>query len=123
MGNLKEKAKKIKIYLPAIYIAMKSGKTPLIAKVLGLMTIVYALSPIDLIPDFIPVLGYLDDLILLPAMIAITIKLIPLEIMEASLKEAETLWQDGKPKKWYFGLPIVFIWLIAIYFIIRIVFN
>lgn len=117
MSTLKEKAKKLKIYLPAIYLAMKSKKTPITAKILAMMTIGYALSPIDLIPDFIPVLGYLDDLIILPIMIAMTIKLIPPEIMKESLSEAEFLWKDGKPKKWYYAIPIALIWLIIVYFV------
>ena len=115
--NLKEKANKIKIYIPALFLALKKPKTPLIAKFFGLLTIGYALSPIDLIPDFIPVIGYLDDLILLPILIALTLRFIPPDIMEACLNESKDLWKDGKPKVWYFALPILLFWLLVILWI------
>ena len=83
---------------------------------------VYALSPIDLIPDFIPVAGYLDDLILLPALAALTIKLIPREIFEECRAQSEGMWANGKPKKWYYDLPIIIFWLIIIFLIIKAVF-
>jgi len=66
--NFKERAQKLKSDIPAIFLALKDKDTPIIAKILAAVTVAYALSPIDLIPDFIPVLGYLDDLIILPAM-------------------------------------------------------
>lgn len=61
--DLKRRAKQLKQDIPALYLALKDRKTPIIAKVLAGIIVVYALSPIDLIPDFIPVLGYLDDLV------------------------------------------------------------
>ena len=66
--DLKARAKKLKADIPAIFLALKDKNTPLPAKIAAAVTVSYALSPIDLIPDFIPVLGYLDDLIILPAM-------------------------------------------------------
>ena len=60
--NLRERAKKLKTDIPAVFLSLKSKDTPLIAKILAVITIAYALSPIDLIPDFIPVIGYLDDI-------------------------------------------------------------
>ena len=66
--DLKARAKKLKADIPAIFLALKDKNTPLHAKIAAAVTVGYALSPIDLIPDFIPVLGYLDDLIILPAM-------------------------------------------------------
>lgn len=77
---------------------MKRSDTPLSAKIMAGLTVGYALSPIDLIPDFIPVLGYLDDIILLPVMIAFTIKLIPDQIMNECMEESENMWSNGKPK-------------------------
>lgn len=72
--NLKERAKKLKTDIPAVFLALKHEKTPVGAKILAALTVAYALSPIDLIPDFIPVIGYLDDLLLLPVMVTWTIK-------------------------------------------------
>lgn len=66
------------------------------AKIIAAIAVGYALSPIDVVPDFIPVLGYLDDLIILPVLAAWAIRLIPKEIMEECKTEAEGLWKDGK---------------------------
>ena len=65
-----------------------------------------------------PVLGYLDDLIILPALVFLTCKLIPREIFAAYQKQAEGMWQNGKPKKWYYAVPIVLIWALILYWII-----
>ena len=117
--NLKERAKKLKIDIPAVFIAMKKKETPVIAKIIAGLTVAYALSPIDIIPDFIPILGYLDDLIILPSLVALTIKLIPPEVFAACRKEAEELWKSGKPKRWYFALPIILIWLLILFLIVK----
>ena len=117
--DLKARAKKLKTDLPAVFLALNDHDTPLLAKVLAGITVVYALSPIDLIPDFIPVLGYLDDLILLPVLIALTVKLIPTDVLEKKRKQAEGMWQNGKPKKWYYAIPVVFIWTLIIVVIIN----
>ena len=79
----------------------------------------YALSPIDLIPDCIPVLGLLDDLILLPALAALTIRLIPGDVFERNRARDAGMWRGGRPKKWYFALPIVSLWLLAALLIAR----
>ena len=96
--NIKERAKKLKTDIPAIFLALKDEETPSSAKIIAAITVAYALSPIDLIPDFVPILGYLDDVILLPALVALTVRLIPKEIMERNRKLAEGLWKNGKPK-------------------------
>ncbi|HBC94712.1 MAG TPA: hypothetical protein DCZ10_17895, partial [Pelotomaculum sp.] len=116
---LKKKAKQLKIDIPAVFIALRKKETPAIAKILAGIIIIYALSPIDFIPDFIPVLGYLDDVIILPGLVALTVRLIPPDIFTECRIHAEGLWANGKPKKWYFALPIVAIWLLVIYFIIK----
>ena len=117
--NLKERAKKLKKDIPAVYLALKKPETPFSAKFLASLTIIYALSPIDLIPDFIPILGYLDDIILLPALIALTVKLIPKAVFQQCKEESEGLWDNQKPKKWYYALPILFLWLILILLLIK----
>ena len=117
--NLKERAKKLKTDIPAVFIAMQKKGTPVRAKIIAGLTIVYALSPIDLIPDFIPVLGYIDDIILLPALVALTIRMIPPDVFDACRQEAEGLWADGKPKKWYYATPIVLLWLLIVCLIVK----
>ena len=117
--NLKERAKQLKTDIPVVFLSLKSKDTPLAAKILAGITVGYALSPIDLIPDFLPVLGYLDDIIILPALIALTIRLIPKDTCDKFRKEAEGLWQNGKPKKWYYAIPIALIWLLLIWLIVK----
>jgi uncharacterized membrane protein YkvA (DUF1232 family) len=117
--NLKERARQLKTDIPAVFLSLTSKETPIAAKILAGITIVYALSPIDLIPDFIPVLGYLDDLIILPALIALTIRFIPKTTFERFRKEAEGMWQNGKPKKWFYAIPIAVIWLVILWLVYR----
>ena len=116
---IKERVKKLKSDIPAVFIALKDKETPLLAKILAGLTVGYALSPIDLVPDFIPVLGYLDDVIILPVLAALTIKCIPREIWERSRAASEGLWIDGRPKKWYYAIPIVLIWILIISLIVK----
>ena len=117
--TLKERAKKLKTDLPAVFLAVKDKETPFIAKILAGITVAYALSPIDLIPDFIPVLGYLDDLIILPLLVALTLKLIPGDVMQRNREKSEGLWNDGKPEKWYYAIPMILIWAIIIFLIVK----
>ena len=117
--NLKERAAKLKTDLPALFLALKDRKTPVLAKVFAGITVAYALSPVDLIPDFIPVLGYLDDVILLPTLIVITVKLIPAPVLERCRAQSEEMWKDGKPKKWVYAIPIVLIWLVIIALLLK----
>lgn len=119
MIDLKSNARKLKLYIPAMYIALKKKETPIIAKIFALITVGYALSPIDLVPDFIPIIGFLDDLILLPLLITITVRFIPKEILNKCRDEAENLWNNGKPKIWYFLIPIILIWLILALLLIK----
>ena len=98
----------------ALYLALKRKDTPLPAKLLAAVTVGYALSPIDLIPDFIPILGYLDDLFLLPLLAALTIRCIPGPLFAECERQAEGMWEDGKPKRWIYALPIIGIWLLLL---------
>ena len=117
--NWKEKAKQLKINIPAIFLALHKKETPLPAKIFAGLTIAYALSPIDLVPDFIPVLGYLDDLLILPALIALTLRFIPKEEFVLCQKQAEGMWENGKPKKWHYAIPILMVWVLIICLIIK----
>lgn len=117
--TLKERAAQLKTDVPAVFLALKRKETPVSAKLLAAVTVAYALSPIDLIPDFIPVLGYLDDLVILPALVALTIRLIPAEVLAACRAEAADLWSGGKPVRWYYALPIVLFWLLIAFVTVR----
>lgn len=120
--DLKKRAKQLKTDIPAVFLSLQSKDTPLLAKVLAGITVGYALSPIDLIPDFIPVLGYLDDLFILPALVALNIRLIPPDTFARFRLEAAGMWQNGKPKKWYYAIPIAVVWLLVFWFVVRAIF-
>lgn len=119
--KLRERAERLKIDIPAVFIALKKKETPIIAKILAGITIAYALSPIDLIPDFIPVLGYIDDVIILPGLVALTVRMIPPNTFAECRIQAEGLWANRRPKKWYFALPIVVMWLLLIYLVLNLI--
>jgi uncharacterized membrane protein YkvA (DUF1232 family) len=99
-------------------LAYKDPRTPWYAKLLGALVVAYAFSPIDLIPDFVPILGYLDDLILLPLGIALVIKLIPEEVMEECTKKAEEALSEGKRNIWIAGVSVLFIWILVAFMIL-----
>jgi uncharacterized membrane protein YkvA (DUF1232 family) len=98
----------------AVYLACRDPRTPWYARALAACVAGYALSPIDLIPDFIPVLGYLDDLVLVPLGIALVLKWIPAEVMAKCRQTAKERLAEGKPRSWTAGVIIVLIWMIVI---------
>lgn len=116
--KLKERAKRLKTDVPAVFLALKQKETPWYAKILAAIVVVYALSPIDLIPDFIPILGYLDDLIVLPSLIALTVRLIPDSVFSKCRERSKEMWCNGKQQKWYYAIPFVLIWVAIIALII-----
>ena len=118
----KEKLRQLAEDIPALCLARKEKDTPFLAKILAGTAVVYALSPIDLIPDFIPVIGYLDDLILLPLLVALTLKLIPDETFERCREQARQMYQQGMKKHWYYMLPIILIWAILILLVGKLLF-
>ena len=120
--NLKERAKKLKTDIPALFLALKDRETPILAKLFACITVAYALSPIDLVPDFIPVLVYLDDVILLPMLVALTVKFIPKNVFERNRKASEGMWENGKPKKWYYAIPIILVWIVVALVLLKIFF-
>jgi uncharacterized membrane protein YkvA (DUF1232 family) len=122
-GKLKEKTKQITQNLSILYIAYKRKDVPITAKIIVVIAVVYALSPLDLIPDFIPVLGYLDDLIILPLLIYLSIKLIPKNIFDECKEKAKEIKIDGKYKKWYYGIPIIIIWTLIGIVILKNIFG
>ena len=118
MSKLTKLAKQLKTDIPAVFLALKEKRTPWYAKIIAAVVVIYALSPIDLIPDFIPVLGYLDDLLILPALIAWCVKCIPSDVFADCQSRAEGTWGGGKPQKWYYAIPFVLIWVAVIALIV-----
>jgi len=105
--------------IPIIFVALKKRGTPATAKILAGIIVGYALSPIDIIPDFIPIFGLLDDLIVLPLLISLVIKMIPDEILSECRIEAEGLWSHGRPTKWFYSLPIFLLWGFMIFLVVN----
>ena len=109
-----EKAKKLKQEIYALYLAYKDPRVSWYAKIFIVILVGYAISPIDLIPDFIPIIGYLDDLIILSLGIVLAIKMIPREVMEECRKESAKGIKDKKIA--VIGLIIIIsIWLVLLY--------
>jgi uncharacterized membrane protein YkvA (DUF1232 family) len=117
-SSLKERAKQLKTDTYALYLAYKDPRVPFYAKIFVAVVVAYALSPIDLIPDFIPVLGYIDDLIIIPAGIYLSLKMIPREVLEECREKAQSVSIDNKTK-WFAVFIIILIWLLAVYLILR----
>jgi uncharacterized membrane protein YkvA (DUF1232 family) len=92
-------------YIKALWLLLRDGRTPLPAKLVAGLVVTYALSPIDLIPDFIPVLGLLDDLILIPLGVMLAIRLVPRSLWEEMLQRADA--QQGRLPRMVGGLVIV----------------
>jgi uncharacterized membrane protein YkvA (DUF1232 family) len=121
--RLKAKAAALKREVFALYLAARDPRTPWYAKVFVVCIVAYALSPIDLIPDPIPIIGYLDDLLLLPLGIYLALKMIPPEVLtECRAKAAAT--RDKLPRNWWAGTVIVLLWLVTLmlagFFVIQI---
>jgi uncharacterized membrane protein YkvA (DUF1232 family) len=117
-NKIKKWAKKLKDDLATLYLCYQHPHTPWYAKMSAIITVSYALSPIDLIPDFIPVLGFLDDVILLPTFIWMSLKLIPIEIIKISRLNKEHAFSNGRQKNYMAASVIIFIWLLTIVLLI-----
>jgi len=107
----KARARQLQAEVYALYLAYRDPRVPWYAKAVAACVVGYALSPIDLIPDFIPVLGYLDDLVLIPLGIALTLRMIPPAVMVECRARARSELADGKPVSRVAAAVIVTIWL------------
>lgn len=112
MQTWKDKARRLKREVYALYLAYRDPRTPWYARVFAALVVGYAFSPIDLIPDPIPVLGYLDDLVLVPLGIKFALMMIPDAVMAESRAKAEALMAQGKPVNRVAAVIIVCIWLL-----------
>jgi uncharacterized membrane protein YkvA (DUF1232 family) len=108
----KKRARQLKMETYAIYLAYKDPRVPWYAKLFAACVVGYALSPIDLIPDFIPVLGYLDDLVLIPLGLALALKMIPQTVLVECREKAQTTISQNKPTNRMAAGIIIAIWLL-----------
>ena len=108
----KQKAAKLEVDTYALYLAYWNPRVSLWARFFVACVVGYAFSPIDLILDFIPVLGYLDDLVLIPLGIKLAISMIPDEVMAESRKKAQEIIRHGKPVNQIAAIIIVLLWIL-----------
>jgi len=118
--ELKKRTDKIKNNALALYYALKDPRVPFFAKTIIIFVVGYALSPVDLIPDFVPVLGYLDDLIIVPLGIALALKMIPKEILVECREKVKNGTLNTKIK-WIGAIIVISIWILIIYISIKII--
>jgi uncharacterized membrane protein YkvA (DUF1232 family) len=112
MQTWKQRARQLKKETYAIYIACKDPRVPWYARLFAGFVVAYAFSPIDLIPDVIPILGYLDDLVLVPLGIILVLKMIPPAVLGECRDKAEAAMNQGKPTSRIAAIAIVAIWLL-----------
>ncbi|MEZ5872504.1 MAG: YkvA family protein [Nitratireductor sp.] len=110
-GSAREWARRTRLDVVALYIAMRDTRTPALAKVVSLAVVGYALSPIDLIPDFIPVIGYLDDLLIVPLGILLAVRLVPASLMVEFRALAKS--HGRLPRNMAGAVAVICIWLVA----------
>ena len=110
-NKIKIKTDKIKKDILVLYFAYQNPQTGILPKIIIFITLGYALSPVDLIPDFIPVLGYIDDIIIIPLLVLLSIKLIPSKVLCDARVRAEKEMITLK-KNWFFGILVILIWIL-----------
>lgn len=117
LERLKRWAAELKAQVVTLWFCRKHPDTPWTAKLMAAIVVAYALSPIDLIPDFIPVLGYVDELLVLPLGIYLTLRLIPEPVVKQARAQAEA-WlaeRQGQPKSYWGAAFVVAVWLALLY--------
>lgn len=123
MEKIKAWAKNLKKQTFVLYFAYKDDRVPWYAKIFTACVVAYAFSPIDLIPDFIPILSYLDDIILVPLGIMLALKMIPKNVIIDCQIKAEEKMNNGKPKNWIVGSLIVLLWFNIFFMDNKVVFQ
>jgi uncharacterized membrane protein YkvA (DUF1232 family) len=109
----KQKARELELQTFTLYFAYRDPRVPWYARGFIALIVAYAFSPIDLIPDFIPVIGYLDDLVVVPLGVLLAIKMIPVEVMDECRAKAQVHLDEGKPRYKFMGVIIIGIWIMA----------
>jgi len=111
IARSKERARFLNLEVYALYLAYRDPRVPWVARVFAACVVGYAFSPIDLIPDFIPVIGYLDDLVLIPVGIKLALSMIPANVMSESREKAQAIISQGKPVSRIAAFVIIVIWI------------
>lgn len=125
LDKWRQRAEALEAETYALYLAYRDSRTPWYARLFSLLVVLYALSPVDLVPDFIPVLGYVDDLLLVPVGVWIALKMIPAEVMADSRLRAREIFAQGQPRlrgavvvvilTWLFVIALVVWWVLEVF--------
>jgi uncharacterized membrane protein YkvA (DUF1232 family) len=115
----KDAARELRRDVYTLYYAYKDPRVPWYAKVLAASVVAYAASPIDLIPDFIPILGYLDDLVIVPVGIMVALRWVPKQVLQECRAKAEAANATGALRNWYTAFVIIAIWALVAVLIVR----
>lgn len=121
--TLKQRAHALQSDTYALYLAYRHPQVPWYAKVWAALVVAYAFSPIDLVPDFIPVLGYLDDIILIPLGVGIAVKLIPPDVLAECRQNAAQALSQQRPGRWQGALIVAVLWLLGLVVVGFIIFR
>ena len=114
MAALKQRARQVKREAYALSFAYRDPRLPWTLRLFAFYVVARTFSPIDLIPDFIPVLGYLDDLILVPLYITLAVRWMPAPVLADARARADQALSGGPPARWYYALPAILIWLVLL---------
>jgi len=123
LDRLKQAASRLKTEIAVLGVVYRDSRTPWVARAVIFFVIAYTLSPIDLIPDFIPVLGYLDDLVIVPLGIALAIRLVPVEVFAEAREKVASQPETTSISGWWFGGLVIVIWIVVIGGILYFIFN
>lgn len=112
--KIRQRIEQLKGDTLVLYVAYRDERVPWYAKVLAACVVAYAFSPVDLIPDFVPVVGYLDDLVLVPLGIALALRMIPADVMAESRLRVQELETWDRPRSWVAGGVVIAIWMLLV---------
>lgn len=123
MERLRKRARQLQAETYALYFAYRDDRVSWYIKAFAACVVAYAFSPLDLIPDFVPILGYLDDLILVPLGVTLAVRIIPPEVMAESRLKARELLDRDRPRSWVAATIIVAVWLLLTTLVVRLLFR
>lgn len=114
VDRLQQTARRLKTEISVLGVVYRDSRTPWFAKAVIFLVIAYSLSPIDIIPDFVPILGYLDDLVLVPLGIALAIRLVPQDVYADARARVANQPEETGISGWWFGVLIIVLWVVFI---------
>lgn len=123
LDHWKQHARELKIRVYAIYLAYRDPRVPLYARIFAACVVGYAFSPIDLIPDPVPILGYLDDLVIVPLGVALALKMIPPDVLAECQEKSREVMKQGKPVNRIAAAIIIAIWIVLAVVVVRVLLN